>query len=73
MKFKLKDTPIDVLSANPLEDYLRQIGIVKPMSFIGVPSIEDEENFENLRDIDLGLEMFHKHMKRGSSVFLQVD
>lgn len=73
MKFKLKENAIDILSPTPVEDYLRSLGITKPESFIVAPSEEDEETYKSIYNLKEGLEMFHKHIERRSSIFLQVD
>lgn len=73
MKFKLKEESLNPLSSTPVVDYLNSLGIRKTDSFIGVPPKEDEEDYGVLANINKGVEMLHKHLERGSNIFLQVD
>lgn len=73
MKYKLKETPIDIHSETFLEDYFRNQGISKLESFLRAPQDEDQESPFGLSYIYEGLEMLRKHVSRGSTIFLQVD
>lgn len=73
MKFRLKDNPIDVTSNTFLEDYFRNQGIYKLSSFLKGPSKEDEESPTGLNYLKEGITLLHKHLEKGSSIFLQVD
>lgn len=73
MRFKLKETAVDPLSRTPVADYLKTLGIRDVDSFINMPREEDEESYKMLSNLTPGLEMLHKHIEAGSSIFLQVD
>ena len=73
MKFILKETALDPLSRNPVQDYLRSLDISKTSSFTGAPPQEDEEDYKDLNHIDEGVEMLHKHLEKDGNIFLQVD
>ena len=73
MKFILKETALDPLSRNPVQDYLRSLDISKTSSFTGTPPQEDEEDYKDLNHIDEGVEMLHKHLENDGNIFLQVD
>lgn len=73
MKFKLKDHVIGPESFNPVDDYLRSIGIEETKSFINRPSESDEETWKTIHNIDKAVAMLKKHIDNDSSIFLQVD
>ena len=73
MKFKLKDHVIGPESFNPVDDYLRSIGIEETRSFINRPSESDEETWKTIHNIDKAVAMLKKHIDNDSSIFLQVD
>lgn len=73
LKYKLKETPIGTFSFNYLKDYLNNLGIEKVESFIGRPSPEDEESYNNLENIHEMVEALYYGFKNNKKFFLQVD
>lgn len=56
-----------------MRDYLERLGIRKFSSFLESPQTEDELNPFLLDRMNEGVEMLHKHLSRGNSIFLVVD
>lgn len=73
LKYKLKNNPIKLNSSSYLEDYLRSVGVVKPSSFILLPTEEDEEHYSKLENIEIACEKLYEGFKQNKKFFLQVD
>lgn len=73
VKYKLKNVPISQFSLNFLGEYLERLGIKKVESFIGKPSKEDEEPWQNLENIREAVELLHNGFVNNKKFFLQVD
>lgn len=73
MKYKLKDTAIDIGSSTFLEDYFLNSGITKLSSFLNTPDIFDEAPADGLTNITEAVKMLMKHLDKGSSIYIPVD
>jgi single-stranded-DNA-specific exonuclease len=75
IKYVLKENSINPDSFNYMNDYLLSIG-VKPeaiRSFLMRPSEEDNESYNNLKNIEPLIDALHKGFTENKSFFLQVD
>ena len=73
LKYTLKENPIQPFSLSYLKDYLRELGVERPESFIQAPRLEDEEHYSKLKNINLACEMLYQGFEEGKKFFLQVD
>ena len=73
LSFKLKENCIDPNSTQPIEDYLRSLGITKIESFLGIPPKEDELNPMLLDNMDKCITILHEGFENKKKFFIQVD
>lgn len=73
LKYKLKENSISPFSTNPIEDYLKSLGIKKPESFLTIPPKEDELNPATLNNINQCAKMLHDGFTQNKRFLLIVD
>lgn len=72
-KYQLKKKPIDIHSNNPVESFLKNVGIRKTKSFLDKPEESDYINPRLLKNIDEAVDKIHLAFQENKRFYLQPD